>query len=114
MIGRPDRGMGFADMKQLLLAAAALSLASCAGDDDSLKYEKVRVDPYQPEVRFQPEGSLQWMAFCADEGRALSDWLESQSEAQSKASEYHGEHPDRECLVLWRQKPGGRLVPKSQ
>ncbi len=113
MIGRPDK-VGFADMKQLLIAAAALTLASCAPEDDSLKYEKVRVDRYQPDVRLEPQGTCQYMAFCTDEGRALSGWLDSRSEAQSKASEYHGEHPDRECTVLWREKPAGRLVPKSQ
>jgi hypothetical protein len=101
-------------MKQLLLAAAVLSLAACAQDDEALKYEKVQFDPYHPEVRFDPDGPLQWMAFCGDEGRALTGWVDSRSEAESKASEYRGEHPDRECTVLWRQKPGGRLVPKSQ
>jgi hypothetical protein len=106
--------MGFADMNKLLLAAVALSLASCAQDDDSLKYEKVRVDRYQPEVRIDPQGTCQYMAFCTDEGRALSGWVDSRSEAQSKASEYHSEHPERECTVLWREKPAGRLVPKSQ
>jgi len=101
-------------MKQLLLAAAVISLAACAQDDDSLKYEKVRIDPYRPEIHIEPEGSLQWMAICADEGRALTGWVDNRSEAQSAASDYHGEHPDRECTVLWRQKPGGRLIPKSQ
>lgn len=101
-------------MKHLLLAVAALSLASCARDEDSLKYDKVRVDRYEPDVRIEPQGeNLQYMAFCTDEGRALSDWVDSRSEAQSKASQYHGEHPDRECTVVWRQKPG-RMVPKSQ
>jgi hypothetical protein len=113
MIGRPDK-VGIADMKQLLIAAAALALASCAPEDDSLKYEKVHVDRYQPDVHVEPQGTCQFMAFCTDEGRALSGWLDSRSEAQSKASEYHGEHPDRECTVLWREKPAGRLVPKSQ
>jgi len=101
-------------MKQLLLAALALGLASCAQDDDSLKYEKVQVDRYTPDIRIEPQGeNLQFMALCSDEGRALTDWVDSRSEAQSKASEYHGEHPDRECTVVWRQKPG-RMVPKSQ
>ncbi|HLY11091.1 MAG TPA: hypothetical protein VKW04_17445 [Planctomycetota bacterium] len=101
-------------MKQLILAALVLALASCARDDDSLKYEKVRVDRYQPDIHIEPQGTCQYMAFCADEGRALSDWVDSRSEAQSKASDYHSEHPDRECMVLWREKPTGRLVPKSQ
>ena len=101
-------------MKHLLLAAVVLGLASCAKDDDSLKYEKVRAERYQPDIRLEPQGTCQYMAFCTDEGRALSGWLDSRSEAQSKASEYHGEHPDRECTVLWREKPAGRVVPKSQ
>ena len=101
-------------MKHLLLAAAVLGLASCRHEDDQLQYEKVRVDRYEPDVRIDPQGDLQYMAFCTDEGRALSGWVDSRSEAQSKASEYHGAHPDRECTVLWRQKPAGRLIPKSQ
>jgi len=101
-------------MKQLLLAAVVLGLASCANDSDELKYDKVEAARYQPVIHIEPEGSLQYMAFCTDEGRALGPWVDSKSEAQSRASEYHGEHPDRECTVLWRQKPAGRLIPKSQ
>jgi len=101
-------------MKQLLLAAVVLGLVSCAGESDELKYQKVEADRYHPEIHIEPEGSLQYMAFCTDEGRALGPWVDSKSEAQSRAGEYRGEHPDRECTVLWRQKPAGRLIPKSQ
>ena len=101
-------------MNKLLLAALVLSAVSCARDEDALQYEKVRIDRYQPDVRITPEGDLQYMAFCSDEGRALSPWLDSKSDAESKVSSYLSEHPDRECAVLWRQKPGGRLTPKSQ
>ena len=101
-------------MKQLLLAAVVLGLAACAGEDESLKYEKVHVGRYEPDVRIDPQGTCQYMAFCSAEGRALTGWVDSQSEAQSAVSSYHSEHPDRECTVLWRQKPEGRLVPKSQ
>jgi hypothetical protein len=101
-------------MKKLLpLAALVLSAVSCAHDDDALQYEKVRGHDYQPDVRIRPEGDLQYMAFCTDEGRALSPWLDSKSEADSKASSYHSEHSDRECTVLWRQKPS-RMTFKSQ
>jgi hypothetical protein len=102
-----------AAMKKLPLAALVLGAVSCAHEDDDLKYEKVRVDHYNPDVRIAPEGDLQYMAFCSDEGRALSPWLDSKSEAESKASSYRSEHPDRECTVLWRQRPGSeKLVPK--
>lgn len=101
-------------MKHLLLAAVVLSLVSCAEDEESLKYEKVRVDRYQPDVRIEPQGTCQYMAYCAAEGRALGGWVDSRSEAQSQASDYQSQHPDRECTVLWREKPTGRLVPKSQ
>ncbi|HZE95933.1 MAG TPA: hypothetical protein VE981_02790 [Planctomycetota bacterium] len=100
-------------MKHLLLAGLLLGAVSCRHDDDALQYEKVRVERYEPSVRIEPEGELQYMAFCSDEGRALSGWTDSRSEAQSKAGEYHGEHPDRECTVLWRQKPG-RMTFKSE
>jgi len=101
-------------MKILLpLAALVLGAVSCSHEDDAIKYEKVQVDMYHPDVHVYPEGELQYMAFCSDEGRALSPWLDSKSEAESKASGYHGDHPDRECTVLWRQRPGSqKLVPK--
>lgn len=100
-------------MKKLLLAVLLLGAVSCARDEDALQYQKVQVDRYTPEVRFYPEGDLQYMAFCSDEGRSLSPWLDSKSEAESKASSYRSEHPDRECTVLWRQRPGSeKLVPK--
>jgi hypothetical protein len=99
--------------KLLLLAALVLGAVSCANDDDALRYEKVRGHNYDPNVRITPEGELQYMAFCTDEGRALSPWLDSKSEAESKSSSYHSEHSDRECTVLWRQKPG-RMTFKSQ
>ena len=101
-------------MKHLLLAVALLGAASCRHEDDSLKYEKVRVDRYEPDVRVEPVGeNLEYMAFCTSEGRALSGWVSSRSEAQSAASSYHSEHPDRDCTVLWRQRPG-KLTFKSQ
>jgi hypothetical protein len=101
-------------MKHLLLAALLLGAVSCRHDDDALKYEKVRVDRYEPDVRVEPQGeNLEYMAFCTAEGRALSGWVGSRSEAQSAASSYHSEHPDRDCTVLWRQKPG-KMIFKSQ
>jgi Tfp pilus assembly protein PilP len=106
--------MGSADMKHLLLAGVLLGIVSCRHDDDSLKYEKVQVERYEPDVRIEPQGeNLQYMAFCTDEGRALGPWVDSRSEAQSAASSYHGEHPDRDCTVIWREKPG-KLKFKSQ
>lgn len=101
-------------MKHLLLAGLLLGAASCAHDDEGLKYEKVHVDRYEPDVRVEPVGdNLEYMAFCTSEGRALSGWVASRSEAQSAASAYHSEHADRDCTVLWRQKPG-KMTFKSQ
>jgi hypothetical protein len=100
-------------MKHLLLAALLLCAVSCASDDDSLKYQKVRMEVSQPDVHIEPDGrNMQYMAYCHDEERALSGWMDSRSEAESKAREYTSEHPDRKYSILWRQKPGGRMVPR--
>ena len=100
-------------MKKLLLAGLALTAVSCAADDD-VKYQKVRTEVSVPSVNHEPSsGELQYMAYCNAEERALTGWVDSRSEAQSAANSYHSEHPDRECSVLWRQKPGTqKLVPK--
>lgn len=100
-------------MKHLVLAALVLTAVSCAAEDD-YKYQKVRTEVSVPDVRVEPSGSeIQYMAYCNIEERALTDWVDSRSEAESKAHEYMGEHPDRPCTILWRQKPGTqRLVPK--
>ena len=100
-------------MKHLLLAALLLSAASCASDDDTLKYQKVRVEVPRPDVNIEPDGKdLQYMAYCHEEERALSGWMNSRSEAESKARDYTSEHPDRKYSILWRQKPGARMVPR--
>ena len=101
-------------MKQLLLAALVMSAVSCATDEDKLEIQRVRTHVDTPDVRNEPEGQdIQYMAYCIAEERALSGWVNSRSEAASKASDYRSEHPDRECTILWRQKPGTqKLEPK--
>ncbi len=100
-------------MKKLLLAGLVLTAVSCAADDD-LKYQKVRTEVQVPSVHNEPSGGqLQYMAYCNAEERALSGWVDSRSEAESAASAYRSEHPDRICSILWRQKPGTqKLIPK--
>ena len=99
-------------MKKLLLAGLVLSAASCA-EDDGLRYQKVQTEVPIPSVNHETGGELQYMAFCNAEERALSGWLDSRSEAESAASAYRSEHPDRDCCVLWRQKPGTqKMIPK--
>jgi len=100
-------------MKQLLLAVLVLTAVSCAADDD-LKYQKVRTEVSIPSVNHEPSSAqLQYMAYCNAEERALTGWVDSRSEAESAASSYRGEHPGRDCSVLWRQKPGTqKLIPK--
>jgi hypothetical protein len=94
-------------MKKLLLAALLLSAVSCAHDEDKLEYQKVRTYVSTPDVQNEPEGpNIQYMAYSLAEERALSGWLDSRSEASSKAREYASEHPDRQTTILWRQKPG--------
>jgi hypothetical protein len=99
-------------MKHLLLAALVMSAVSCALDEPNQDQRRVRTVVQIPEVRNEPEGNVQYMAFCNDEDRALTGWVDSRSEAESKGREYISEFPDRTYSILWRQKPGGRLVPK--
>ena len=99
-------------MKHLLLAAAILmGVVSCSTSTD-IEYRGVRTVVNPPDVNHDTGGNLQYMAFCLDSERALSGWCDSRSEAQSAASSYQSEWPNRQTTILWRQKPGGRLVPK--
>jgi len=100
-------------MKHLFLAAIVLSAVSCATDDE-IRYQKVRTEVQIPSVNHEPSsGQLQYMAYCNAEERALTAWVDSRSEAESAASSYRSQHPDRDCSVLWRQKPGTqKMVPK--
>src|SRR5690349_18850799 len=101
-------------MKNLAIAALLLSLASCAIQDAThIEQRRVRTEVETPSVHNEPSGGqIQYMAYCNAEERALSDWCDSRSEAESKLSSYKSEHPDRDCSILWRQKPSGRMVPK--
>ena len=100
-------------MKHLLLAALLVTAVSCASDDD-LKYQKVHTEVQVPSVRHEPDSNqVQYMAYCNAEERALTGWVDSRSEADSAASAYHREHPDRDVSILWRQKPGTqKMIPK--
>src|SRR2546427_13104673 len=100
-------------MKHLLLAAGLLSAVSCSLHEEP-RYHPVHTEVTPPSVRMEPEGNqIQYMAYCNAEERALTDWVDSRSEAESAAGRYRGEHPDRDCSILWRQKPGTqKLVPK--
>ena len=98
-------------MKQLLAAALLLCAVSCSTSTD-VEYRGVRTVVHPPDVNHETGGDLQYMAYCLDAERALSGWCDSRSEAQSAASSYKSEHPDRSTTILWRQKPGGRLIPK--
>ena len=98
-------------MKHLLLAVALLGAVSCSTGTE-IEYRGVRTEVHPPDVNHETGGDLQFMAYCLSSERALSDWVDSRSEAQSKASAYKSEWPDRDTTILWRQKPGGRLVPK--
>jgi hypothetical protein len=100
-------------MKHLFLAAIVMSAVSCATDDE-LYYQKVQTRVDVPSVNHEPSGGeIQYMAFCEAEERALTGWVDSRSEAESAASSYRSQHPDRPCCVLWRQKPGTqKMMPK--
>ena len=100
-------------MKHLLLAAVVLCAVSCANDDE-LRYQKVQTRVDVPSVNHEPSsGQIEYMAYCNAEERALTGWTDSRSEAESAASSYRSEHPDRDCSILWRQKPGTqKMIPK--
>ena len=94
-------------MKLLALAAVVMSALSCASESDMPEHRRIRTEVEIPDVRMEPQsGDVQYMALCNEEDRALSDWVDSRSEAESKGREYLGSHPDRTYSILWRQKPG--------
>jgi hypothetical protein len=99
-------------MKQMLLAALLMSAVSCALDEPNQEQRPVRTVVQIPAVHNEPGGDVQYMAFGNLEERALSDWVDSRTEAESKGREYISAHPELTYTILWRQKPGARLVPK--
>ena len=99
-------------MKLLLTAVLLLGCVSCGYEDLSIEYRPVRTHVDVPSVNNDTGGDLQYMVYCIDEDRAWSGWEDSKSAAQSKAGEQISAHPDRAWTILWRQKPGGRMVPK--
>ena len=99
-------------MKQLPIAVLLLGLASCGIEDLSIEHRPVRTEVQVPSVEHETGGNLQYMVYCTDEDRALSGWKDSRSAAESEARDYLNAHPDRAWTILWRQKPGGRLIPK--
>jgi len=99
-------------MKHLLIPAVLLCAASCGYEDISIKQRDVHTVVNPPDVNHDTGGDLQWMAYCLDEERALTGWCDSRGEAQSAASSYNSEHPDRKTTILWRQKPTERMIPK--
>jgi len=98
-------------MKKLLAVALLMCAVSCSTSTE-VRYRGVQTEVQPPDVNHETGGDLEFMAWCSDSERALSGWVHSRSEAQSKASEYTSEYPGRHTVILWRQKPGGRLIPK--
>ena len=102
-------------MKQLLLAVMLASGISCTIEGDVPQQRPVHTVVYPESLNSMPSDTrdLQYMAWASAEGRTLSDWCDSRSEAESKGHEYEREHSGRDIIILWRQKPGSEpWIPK--
>ena len=111
-------------MKPLALLAIVLTAASCRGLSEP---DDVETPTYNPsiqrslleEVRHDPPAgeNIQYVVWSVDDHKALSPWLSSLGEAESKRREWADKHPLLAFTVLWRQHPaptGGVLrVPTT-
>lgn len=103
-------------MKTLSTGLSLLALAACGYtsdlDDPKPEVAQISVDTTPEELRIAvPEGpGIQYLAWSSSEEKALSEWVSSLSDAESKGEEYHEKYPTWTWTILWREKPGFQPV----
>jgi hypothetical protein len=82
-------------------------LASCSGPERDDVPEEMRVEREHEQIRVEIPDSenLQYLAFCVDEQASVSGWMDSQSEAESAASDHVDRREGHRWHLLWREKP---------
>lgn len=103
-------------MKTLTTGLAIAALAACGYtsdlDDPKPEIAQISVDTTPEELRIDvPAGpGIQYLAWSSSEEKALSEWVDSLGDAESKGEEYRDKFPTWTWTILWREKPGVRPV----
>jgi hypothetical protein len=93
------------------LALGLLALAACHSPKDWDPEDARDHVPYQEPVTVDhaiPTPSspdLQYMVMNVEDARALTNWLDSRSEAESFRSDWASKYPNFGSYIVWRQKP---------
>ena len=102
---------------KLGIAALALlaGIVSCSCPCRDVPDDPVVVAFERPpaEIRVEePERTrLEYLAWCADEERALGDWQADRGEAASRAVDHEQRAEGHRTTILWRQSPQVRMAP---
>lgn len=92
-------------MRSILAFALLAAAVSCSGSDGELR--PVAYDRPEDSLSVEARASvpLQYLAWCADEQKAVGKWVDSASDARAAASEHAGKRPGHRVTLLWRQRP---------
>jgi len=93
-----------------LLAAIVSCGCNCYHAEDPEPYKIAREDE---ELRVDVPGNapLQYLAWCIEEEKAVSAWVDSEGGAHSAGSDHVSKRPGHAFQVLWRQTPDGKGLP---
>jgi hypothetical protein len=93
-----------------VLAGVVSCGCNCYRAEDPESYLIAREDE-RMTVEVPPGAPVQFLAWCVEEERAVSAWVESQGAASSAGSEHASRRPGHAFQVLWRQAPDGKGSP---
>jgi hypothetical protein len=98
-------------LMKIAFALALLALGACYKPRDWDPEEAREHVPQRPEVAVDyavetPDGpGLQYMVMNVENSKALTDWLDSRSEAESFQSDWRSKYPTFSSYIVWRKKP---------
>ena len=92
------------------LALGLLAIAGCYTpkdwDPEDARNHVPQTQPVTVDHRIDtPSGDLQYMVMNVEDARALTDWLDSRSEAEGFQSSWRSKYPNFSSYIVWRQKP---------
>ena len=94
-----------------LLALGLLAAAGCYApkdwDPEDARDHVPQTEPVTVDHRIDtPSGeNLQYMVMNVEDAKALTNWLDSRSEAESFQSDWRSKYPNFNSYILWRKKP---------
>jgi hypothetical protein len=92
-------------MQRFLAVALLAAVASCSGSNRGEQPATYERPADTLVVEAGASVPLQYIAWCADEQKAVGKWADSESDARSAGGEHTGKHPAHRISLLWRQRP---------